>query len=174
MKNALVLGLASAAVIATLSGCSSSPEATDATGASTPVPATTSGPAATTATGAATPAPATAQPGTGHVRLNNADLGAVTGVTCQTDAGTVTIRVESTPGATLVLTDEATPAVRSVTIGELGADGPSMAYVDGISGSANATRAGSTYTVSGTGTGAQPDAPETPVELPFEIAATCP
>ena len=154
MKNALVLGLASAAVIATLSGCSSSPEATDATGASTPVPATTSGPAATTATGAATPAPATAQPGTGHVRLNNADLGAVTGVTCQTDAGTVTIRVESTPGATLVLTDEA--------------------YVDGISGSANATRAGSTYTVSGTGTGAQPDAPETPVELPFEIAATCP
>lgn len=169
MKHVLVLGLAAATVVGTavLGGCSSSKSAKD----TADHPTTASAPADTS-----TPAPATAaaQPGTGHVTLDNAELGPAANVSCQTAAGVVTISVESTPKTTVVVTDEATPAVRSVTIGELGSPGPSVAYVDGVSGKTEATRTGGTFTVTGTGTGARADAPDQPVELPFEIAATCP
>ena len=172
MKHVLVLGLAAATVVGgALAGCSAAKDgdehADHSTTASTP---------AETSTKASSEAPAGegAQPGTGHVTLDNAELGPAANVSCQTDAGVVTISVESTPKTTVVVTDEATPAVRSVTIGELGSPGPSMAYVDGVSGKAQATRTGGTFTVGGTGTGARADAPDKPVELPFEIAATCP
>ena len=42
------------------------------------------------------------------------------------------------------------------------------------SGKVEATRTGSTFTVSGTSTGATADAPDKPIDLPFDIAATCP
>ena len=97
------------------------------------------------------------------------------GCRLQTDAGVTTITVDSTPKTTVVLSDEVTPAVKSVTIGELGAEGPSLAYVVGVSGAAaQATRDGNTYTVAGTGTGAEATDPTKPLDLPFEIAVTCP
>lgn len=172
MKHVLVLGLAAATVVGTavLGGCSSSKSAKD-TADHTDHSTTASAPADTSAPASAT---AGAQPGTGHVTLDNAELGPAANVSCQTAAGVVTISVESTPKTTVVVTDEATPAVRSVTIGELGSPGPSVAYVDGVSGKTEATRTGGTFTVTGTGTGARADAPDQPVELPFEIAATCP
>lgn len=176
MKHVLVLGLAAATVVGTavLGGCSSSKSAKD-TADHTDHSTTASAPADTsTPASAAAPATAGAQPGTGHVTLDNAELGPAANVSCQTAAGVVTISVESTPKTTVVVTDEATPAVRSVTIGELGSPGPSVAYVDGVSGKTEATRTGGTFTVTGTGTGARADAPDQPVELPFEIAATCP
>lgn len=180
MKLALVLGLASATVAASLAGCSSAKDgesAKDGADHSTGSTAT-SGATAGSATSAPGEAPATsgapaAKPGTGHVSLNNADLGPEATVTCETAAGVVTVNIESTPKTTLVVTDEATPAIQTVTIGELGS-GPSLAYVNGVSGKVEATRAGSTFTVSGTSTGATADAPDKPIDLPFEIAATCP
>jgi ipoprotein LpqH len=173
MKHALILGMTSAAVVAALAGCSTSSKESGTT--ATESTATTSGAAAPgTSAPEAAPSPA-AQPGTGRVSLNNAELSAVTGVSCQTDAGVTTITVDSTPKTTVVLSDEASPAVKSVSIGELGGEGPSVAYVEGVTGAAaQATRDGNTYTVSGTGTGAEASDPAKPVDLPFEIAATCP
>lgn len=171
MKHALILGMTSAAVVAALAGCSTSSKES---GSTTTASATSGAAAPGTSAPETTAAPA-AQPGTGHVSLNNADLSAVTGVSCQTDAGVTTITVDSTPKTTVVLTDEASPAVKSVSIGELGGEGPSVAYVEGVTGApAQATHDGNSYTVSGTGTGAEASDPTKPVDLPFEIAATCP
>ena len=92
-------------------------------------------------------------------------------MTCETAAsGVVTVTIESNPKTTLVVTDEKSPAIQTVTIGELGA-GPSLAYIERVSGKVEA-RTGSTFTVSGTSTGATADAPDKPIDLPFEIAAT--
>ncbi len=172
MKHLLVLGLASATVVGavTLAGCSEAKEDDNHTDHST----TTSAPAGTTPATTEAPTTAGVRPGTGRVTLDNAELGPAANVSCQTAEGVVTISVDSSPKATVVVTDEATPAVQTVTIGELGSPGPSMAYVDGVSGKAEATRTGGAFTVSGSGTGARADAPDNPVELPFEIAATCP
>lgn len=169
MKHLLVLGLTTAAVTAALAGCSSADESTPASSSST-----AAGPGTGSETPSGTAAAPAAQPGTGRVTLNNADLSPATNVSCQTDGGVVTIDLESTPKTTVVVTDEDTPAVRSVTIGELGSGGPSMVYVDGVSGKAQATRTDKNFTVTGTGTGAAPDAPDKPTEMPFEIAVTCP
>ena len=171
MKHALILGMTSAAVLAALTGCSTSSKES---GTTTTASATSAAAAPGTSAPETAASPA-AQPGTGRVSLNNAELSAVTGVGCQTDAGVTTITVDSTPKTTVVLSDEVTPAVKSVTIGELGADGPSLAYVVGVSGAAaQATRDGNTYTVAGTGTGAEATDPTKPLDLPFEIAVTCP
>ena len=174
MKHALVLGMTSAALIVALAGCST---ATEKDGSQTSAAETTAAETSTTAADTATTsaeAPAAA-PGTGHVKLDNADLGEVTAVTCATDAGITTITVAATPATTVVVTAEDVPSVKSVNIGELGGDGPSMAFVEGVAGSeAKASRQGSSYTVTGTGTGARAADPTTPVDLPFEIAATCP
>ena len=172
MKHALILGMTSAAVVAALTGCSTSSKES---GTTTTASATSSGGRGPVTSAPETAASPAAQPGTGRVSLNNAELSAVTGVSCQTDAGVTTITVDSTPKTTVVLSDEVTPAVKSVSIGELGAEGPSLAYVEGVSGAAaQATRDGNTYTVSGTGTGAEASDPTKPVDLPFEIAVTCP
>jgi len=171
MKHALILGMTSAAVVAALAGCSTSSKES---GSTTTASATSGAAAPATSAPDTTAAPA-AQPGTGRVSLNNTELSAVTGVSCQTDAGVTTITVDSTPKTTVVLSDEASPAVKSVSIGELGGEGPSVAYVEGVTGApAQATHDGNTYTVSGTGTGAEASDPTKPVDLPFEIAATCP
>ncbi|MFN8228328.1 MAG: lipoprotein LpqH [Mycobacterium sp.] len=177
MKSALVLGLTSAAVVASLAGCSAAKDGADHA-TSTAGSAATSSAVAGSETSAPAGAPATpaapgAKPGTGHVSLNNADLGAEAAVTCETASGVVTVTIESNPKTTLVVTDEASPAIQTVTIGELGS-GPSLAYVNGVSGKVEATRTGSTFTVSGTSTGATADAPDKPIDLPFDIAATCP
>lgn len=177
MKLALVLGLVSATAVAALAGCSSAKESADHTGQPNGS-AATSGATSGSATSAPAEMPPTsgapaAKPGTGHVSLNNADLGTEATVTCETAAGIVTVNIESTPKTTLVVTDEAMPVIQTITIGELGS-GPSLAYVNGVSGKADATRAGSTFTVSGTSTGATADSPDKPIDLPFDIAATCP
>ncbi len=170
MKPALVLSMTSVTLFAVLTGCSTSTESHGPATTSAPMTATTQS-AAPSADGA----PTAAEPGTGRVTLENAELGAVTGVSCQTEGGVTTITIGSTPKTTIVLTEGADHAVKSVNIGELGADGPSMAYVEGVMGTAaRATRDGNSYTVTGTGTGAEAADPATPVDLPFEIAATCP
>lgn len=174
MKQALVLGMTSAALIAALAGCSTAAKDTSDPTAESSAESSAEATAATTATEAATEAPAAA-PGTGRVNVDNADLGEVTAVTCATDAGVTTITLASTPQATIVLTAEDTPSVKSVHVGELGAEGPAVAFIEGVTGAeAAATKAGTTYTVKGTGTGAKADDPSVPVDMPFEIAATCP
>ena len=176
MKPALIIGLACAIVV---TGCSASHRAdTDKSTTSTPALPTTTPAEAGSAHGTspAPPGPALPEkPGSAHVALNNVNLSPAAKVGCRTDAGVTTITVDTTPKTTVVLSDESAPNVKSVRIGELGAEGPSLAYVPGMSGAtAHAVREGNSFTVSGTGTGAGPSEPDKPVTMPFEIAATCP
>lgn len=170
-QHALILGVGAVTAAAALTGCSTSKE-------SGPSTSTSSASASTSAPSSAAAAPATGEnpaPGTARVTLNAADLGPATGVNCQTTDNEITIAIESTPRTIVVLTDEATPGVTSVSIGELGADGPSAAYIPGVSeATPTATRDGKTYTVTGTGTGTDPADPGKPADLPFQIAVTCP
>ena len=171
-KHALVLGVGAVTAAAALAGCAESKESgTESTTASTSV-TTSAQPGTAASATSGNPAPA---PGAGQVKLNGADLGPVTGVNCQTTDGEITIAIESTPKTVLVLTDAASPGVTSVSIGQLGAEGPSAAYVAGVSESPpQVTRDGNSYTVTGTGNGTDPADPSKPVDLPFEIAVTCP
>ena len=82
----------------------------------------------------ATPAPGTPAAEPGRVTFGSNDAGPVTGVACQTEGGVTTITVEATPQSTVVLTDEATPVVKSVSIGEAGSDAASLVYIEGVSG----------------------------------------
>lgn len=107
--------------------------------------------------------------------LNAADLGPATGVNCQTTDNEITIAIESTPRTIVVLTDEATPGVTSVSIGELGARRPVGGLLPRrLEATPTTTRDGKTYTVTGTGTGTDPADPGKPADLPFQIAVTCP
>jgi ipoprotein LpqH len=111
--------------------------------------------------------------GHGRVSFGNRDIGEVTGVGCTTDNGQTTVTLDATQQTTVVLTEGDAPQVQSVKIGEAGADGPSLAYVQGVGAPATVTRNGDTYTVSGTGVGSDGAHPEAPVNTPFEIEASC-
>ena len=73
-----------------------------------------------------------------------------------------------------VLTDEDTPTVKSVSIGEAGSGGPSLLFLEGVSAAPQAARDGKKVTVNGTGLGTDAANPDNPVEMPFEISVTCP
>jgi ipoprotein LpqH len=171
MKHTFLVGIACAAVCI---GCSASRDAV--TGQTTAVTADSAEPGSAHGTAQAPPGPAAQMnPGDAHVILNKVELPAAGNVGCHTDAGVTTVTVDTTPKTTVVLSDESTPTVRSVRIGEPGAEAPSVAYVPGLSGAAaKATRDGNSYTVTGTGMGAVAPNPDKPVEMPFEVSATCP
>lgn len=127
---------------------------------------------------AATPAPpvlTSAAPEAAHVTFGGSDAGPVSAVGCATDAGLTTITIQGSQKSTIVLTDETSPMVKSVGIGEPGSDTPSLAYFEGVSPTpSRATREGSKYTVTGTGLGTDAANTATPVDMPFDIAVTCP
>lgn len=52
-----------------------------------------------------------------HIKFGSSDVGEISSVTCQSEGGVTTITVEADQDATVVLTDEETPAVKSVSIG---------------------------------------------------------
>jgi ipoprotein LpqH len=98
-------------------------------------------------------------------------------VACASTAGTVNIAIGgSTAGAPTgigaVLTDANPPVVKSVALGNV--NGVSLG-VGGTSGSANATKDGNSYKITGTASGADMSNPMAgPVSKPFEIDVTCP
>ena len=150
-----------------MTGCSSQG---DSTTESTPAPST--GASATSSPGAPAETPAPAD--TGVVKFGSNDAGPVTAVRCQTDGGVTTISIEAAQNTTVVLTDEDTPAVKSVSIGEAGSEGPSLVFLEGVSAAPQASREGKKFTVSDSGMGADAANAANPVEMPFEIAVSCP
>lgn len=103
------------------------------------------------------------------------DAGPVTAVGCETKDGFVTITIEGSLHTTVILTDGESPAVESVSIGEVGTDNPSLAYIEGLSSSpVVASRDAKSYTITGTGAGTDAANPGMPVDMPFDIAVTCP
>jgi lipoprotein LpqH len=120
-----------------------------------------------------TPAQTSAAPDAAHVKFGSTDVGPVTTVGCQTDGGVTTITVDAAQKTTVVLTDEDTPAVKSVSIGEAGS-GPSLMFLEGVTAPPQASREDKKFTVSGSGMGTDAANPDVPVEMPFEIAVSCP
>ncbi len=118
--------------------------------------------------------PAEAAPDADHVKFGASDVGPITAVSCQTDAGLTTISIEANPSTTVVLTDEDAPAVQSVSIGEAGSEGASLVFLEGVSATPQAARDGKKYTVTGSGLGTDSANPATPTEMPFEIVVSCP
>jgi lipoprotein LpqH len=156
-------------LLAGLVGCS--PQGSD-----TSTPSRAPGPATSSAeTTPASPPVTAAPPDQARVAFGGNDGGTVTAIGCATDGGLTMITIEAGQHTTVVLTDEDAPVVKSVSVGEVGSDRPSLAYVEGVSAApAEATRDGGTYTITGTGMGTDAANPTAPVEMPFEISVTCP
>lgn len=103
------------------------------------------------------------------------DAGPVKSVECETKDGFTTINIEGSVHTLLVVTDSESPVVDSVNIGDVGSGKPALAYIEGLSSSpVVATRDAKSYTVTGTGMGTDAANPGTPVDMPFDIAVTCP
>src|SRR5690606_38979025 len=96
-------------------------------------------------------------------------------VVCQEVSGTMTIAIGSTTGAdgigaTLTTGDD--PVVKTVALGSV--DGTAMAWAEGARGEVNATKDGSTYTISGSMTAVDITDPTNMTDTPFEMTIPCP
>ncbi|MCV7169408.1 lipoprotein LpqH [Mycobacterium manitobense] len=110
--------------------------------------------------------------GQGRVVLGGNDVGAVTGVQCAVDGARATITLDGEKKTTVVVDGG---VVESVNIGEVGSGGAALAYLQGVAATpAEVTRDDARYTVTGTGMGTDPANPDVPVDMPFEVEATCP
>jgi lipoprotein LpqH len=170
VKHGFVVVAGCAALLAGVVGCSSqnsgSPGGSQAPG---PKP---SGQETSTTT---LPPVAPAQPDQARVTFGTTDAGPFTGVGCETKDGLTTINIEGHLHTTVELTEGEAPSVKSVSIGEIGSDGPALAYVEGVSGTpVVATHDGKSYTVTGSGMGSNSASTEPPADMPFDIAVTCP
>jgi lipoprotein LpqH len=113
--------------------------------------------------------------GQGRATFGPNDVGPVTSVSCETKDGLTTIGIEGKMPASVVLTDGEAPEVQSVNIGDVNGEGASLTYLSGLSGApVVAARDGKGYTITGTGMGIDPNSPGSPVDMPFDIAVTCP
>ena len=102
------------------------------------------------------------------------DTGPTGPVNCSTGDGLTTISVgENSLGVTVIVTDDEMPAVRSVTIGEVG--GVALGFAVGTASKAPiAQRNGATIIVSGSGSGTDSADPARVVESSYRIAVACP
>lgn len=96
-------------------------------------------------------------------------------VVCQEVSGTMTIAIGSMTGAdgigaTLTTGDD--PVVKTVALGSV--DGTAMAWAEGAPGEVNATKDGSTYTISGSMTAVDITDPTNMTDTPFEMTIPCP
>ena len=111
----------------------------------------------------------------GKVTFGSNDAGPITSVTCETKDGFTTIEVGGTLHTKVILTDGEAPQAQSVSIGEVGSDGPSLTYLEGLSSEPVVTaRDAQSYTVTGKGMGIDAANPGNPVDMAFDIAVTCP
>jgi lipoprotein LpqH len=162
--NTGAVAVGAAILFAVLVGCSPthSPTSVSST-ASTPSPAPPK-PAAVSAD----------SPGQARVVIGGKDASPGGAVDCSTGSGQITITIgEGARGATVVVTDQATPVVKSIGIGDLG--GVSLGYVEGEPGTPpHAARTGNSYTITGSGTGTNTADPTKLVDTTYQISATCP
>lgn len=165
VKHGFVVAAGVATLLAGIVGCSSQNSGS---------PGGSQAPGHETSTSALPPV-APAQSDRARVIFGTNDAAPFTGIGCETKDGLTTINIEGHLHTTVELTDGDAPSVKSVSIGDIGSDGPALAYVEGVSAtSAVATRDGKNYTVTGSGMGSNSASTEPPVDTPFDIAVTCP
>jgi ipoprotein LpqH len=147
-----------AIVIAGLSGCGSDAPKSES-------PTTTAGAAGGSDTDSAA-----------KVTIDGKDQNIEGTATCATMGGTINIAFGQTGamgGLGAVLGEGDPPTVQSVALGNI--DGVTLGFAPGTPGaSAEATKDGNTYKITGTATGIDMANPMQPVTKPFEIVVTCP
>ncbi|MGU3502656.1 lipoprotein LpqH [Mycobacterium sp. C31M] len=104
----------------------------------------------------------------------NGDAGPTGPVACSTAAGLTTISIgDGSLGVTVIVTDDDPPAVRSVSIGDVG--GVALGFAVGAAGKApTALRNGTTLIVTGSGSGTDSADPARTVDSGYRIAVACP
>lgn len=112
-------------------------------------------------------------PGRAQVIVNG-DTGPTGPVSCSTDDGLTTISIgDSSLGVSVIVTDDDVPAVRSVSIGDVG--GVALGFAVGTASEApTADRNGATVIVSGSGSGTDSADPARVVASSYQIAVACP
>ncbi|MGB5113111.1 MAG: lipoprotein LpqH [Mycobacterium sp.] len=157
-KSVLILPAAVATIMAP--GCASAPAPTPVS-----IPAPVVPPR---------PVPANSVPPGRAQVIVNGDTGPTGPVVCSTDDGLTTISVgDSSLGVTVVVTDDDMPAVRSVSIGDVG--GVALGFAVGTASQApTAYRNGATVIISGSGSGTDSMDPARVVASSYQIAVACP
>jgi ipoprotein LpqH len=168
VKRGFLVAVGGAAiVVAGLSGCGSDEKKAESESPATSAEATTGGsaPTASTDTGASA-----------KVTIDGKEQTIQGAATCATTGGTVNIALGSTgtaSGIVVMLGEGEPPAVQSVALGNI--DGVNLGFIPGVpGGSAEATKDGNTYKVTGTATGMDMANPLQPTTKPFEIEVACP
>ena len=110
------------------------------------------------------------------VTIDGKEQGIEGTATCATTGGTMNIAFGSTgaaAGIVVVLGEGDPPPVQSVVLGNV--DGVSLGFTPGVpGGSAEATKDGNIYKITGTATGVDLANPLQAATKPFEIVVTCP
>lgn len=173
MKRGILVGVAGISiVIAGLTGCSSNKSNTSSSGTGSPSVATaTGGATATVTTGGASVGSGAS---TAKVTIDGQDQNVQGSVSCVSSGGKVSIAIGGAQtGIGAVLSDANPPVVQSVGLGNV--NGVNLAYSQGSGqGSAEATKDGNAYKITGTAIGVDMSNPTAPVSKPFEIDVTCP
>ncbi len=174
MKRGFLVAVSGAAiVVAGLSGCGSDEKKAESESPATSAEATTGGEATT---GAGTPQVGTDTTSAAKVTIDGKDVAIEGAATCATTGGTTNIAFGSTgaaAGIVVVLGQGDPPPVQSVALGNI--DGVSLGFTPGVpGGSAEATKDGNTYKITGTATGVDMANPLQPATKPFEIVVPCP
>ncbi|MGE0214704.1 lipoprotein LpqH [Mycolicibacterium sp.] len=180
MKREFLVAVGGIAVtVGALAGCSSDDEPaggsspTSETAAEATVEATVEA-TATTESPAESPATPAATAGATRVSIDGQDQDVQGTVVCQSAGGNLNIAIgDAATGIAAVLSEADPPAVNSVALGNV--NGVTLGFTSGVPGaSAEATKDGDTYTITGTATGVDMANPMQPVNKPFEIQVSCP
>ncbi|MDF2828273.1 MAG: conserved lipoprotein/antigen [Mycobacterium sp.] len=165
MKRGLLIALSGAALVAGLSGCSSSEEAS---------PSSSSSASSESSSSASSSASESASAGAGgsKVTIDGQDQQIDGQVVCQAMGGNMNIAIgQGGAGIAAVVGEGDAPTVTSVGLGNV--NGVTLAMGMGA-GDATAVKDGKTYKITGNATGIDMANPMSPVTKPFEIEVTCP
>jgi lipoprotein LpqH len=165
VKRGLLIALSGAALVAGLSGCSSSEEASPSSSSSA------SSESSSSASSSASES-AGAAAGGSKVTIDGQDQQIDGQVVCQAMGGNMNIAIgQGGAGIAAVVSEGDAPTVTSVGLGNV--NGVTLAMGMGA-GDATAVKEGNTYKITGNATGIDMANPMSPVTKPFEIEVTCP
>ena len=176
-REFMVAGAGAAMVVALLAGCNkSSTPSSSSSAASSGASSSASSSGGSSGGSSASSSAAAAGGGGTKVIIDGQDQGVTGQPTCTTAGGNITIVIQSAGQYSVVLSDANPPTVTNVTLQPT--SGFQLAYnpqMNGMGGaSANVTKDGNTYKVTGTATGVDPSKPMAGmVGKSFEIDAAC-
>lgn len=174
MKRAFVIAVGGAAIVAGgLVGCSGDKSASESASSATETAKSAASSASSAATSATDAVKGNPAPGEAVVTIDGQEQTINGSIVCTAAGGNYNIAIgEGTSGVVVVLAEDAS-SVTSVALGNI--NGIVMGYQQGApGGTAEASKDGNTYKVTGTATGVDMANPTQPATKPFDLAVTCP